>query len=279
MEVRLLVVPYDSGHANTRMGKGPEHLLRAGLAGMLEGDGHAVVCRYVGADGGFAAEIATSFELVRGLAAEVVEARAAGAFPLVLAGNCGTAVGTVAGLGEEVAAVWLDAHGDLNTPETTRSGFLDGMALSILLGRCWRELAASVPGFTPLTEDRVLHVGGRDLDPTEARMFEEGRLTLASDVGSVETWLRTLPPDVERMYLHVDLDVLDPDVGAANAYTAPGGLSLEQVEEVIAKVAAARPLGAAAITSYDPSVDEDGRALRAGADIARALVAVAAERN
>src|SRR5687767_4289522 len=85
------------------------------------------------------AEIKTTFELYRALADRVREAND---FPVVFSGNCGASIGTAAGLGtEDLAVLWFDAHGDYNTPDTTESGFLDGMCLGILTGRCWKTLA------------------------------------------------------------------------------------------------------------------------------------------
>lgn len=90
----------------------------------------------------------------------------------MLAGNCITAVGALAGIADsEPAVLWLDAHGDLNTPETTRSGFLDGMALVILTGRCWRSLAETVLGFRPVEERRVRHFGAHKLDDAERELL------------------------------------------------------------------------------------------------------------
>ena len=57
--------------------------------------------------------------------------------------------------------VWFDAHGEATTPETTTSGFLDGMGISILTGRCWRTMAASIPGFEPLPGKRIALLGAR----------------------------------------------------------------------------------------------------------------------
>jgi len=91
------------------------------------------------------------FFALHGLLSEAVqEAVAQDHFPLILAGNCSSTVGTVSGLDKEgLGVVWLDAHGDYNTPETTTTGFLDGMALSVLTGMCWERMAEGVPGFEP----------------------------------------------------------------------------------------------------------------------------------
>src|SRR5439155_26231921 len=112
-------------------------------------------------------------------AVEVRHAVRAGAFPIALSGNCGSAIGAIAGVGEGTGVAWFDGHGDFNTPETTVSGFLDGMALAIATGRCFRPLARSVPGFVPVAGHDAFLVGARDLDPEERTALE------GSDLGWV----------------------------------------------------------------------------------------------
>jgi arginase len=175
MDIQLLAVPYDSGNRGARMGAGPEKLLDAGLERTLRDGGHTVHTRIAElSPNSWHAEIQTSFELMRMLAGAVCEACASGRFPIVLAGNCNTAVGTVAGLGADSTAVaWFDAHGDFNTPETTSSGFLDGTAVAMITGRCWTQLTASVPGFVPIADDRVCLIGTRDVDSLEGALLED----------------------------------------------------------------------------------------------------------
>src|SRR5437588_4144240 len=124
MEIQLLAVPYDSGNRGVRMGAGPEALIDSGLQQALREDGHRVYLKIaeLPADG-WHAEIQTSFELMRMLSGAVRDACDSNRLPVVLAGNCNTAVGTLAGLGAASTAVaWFDAHADFNTPETTFSG-------------------------------------------------------------------------------------------------------------------------------------------------------------
>ena len=73
--------------------------------------------------------------------------------------------------------LWFDAHGDFNTPETTTSGFLDGMALAAVTGRCWTGLTRAIPGFTPVPESNVTAIGVRDLDEGEAMASQTCGLT------------------------------------------------------------------------------------------------------
>ncbi len=121
-----------------RSGAGPEHLLQAGLTTHLHRNGHFVADVQVIEDDAAQspAEIRTAFELARRLAAGVRVARAAGRFPLVLSGNCNSAIGTLSGLLPAPRAIfWFDAHGDCNTPETTASGFLENASGEIRIGR------------------------------------------------------------------------------------------------------------------------------------------------
>ena len=148
MEIRLLLVPYDSGQRNVRMGAGPEHLCAAGLEKHLAAQGHQVDSEVIEpASRDWRAEVQTSFELMRAVAKHVRAARTARRFPVVLSGNCLAAVGVIAGLGPGTGVIWIDAHGDFNTPQTTTSGFLDGMTLATATGQCWGELAHSIEGF------------------------------------------------------------------------------------------------------------------------------------
>jgi arginase len=259
------------------MGAGPTHLVARGLPDRLREDGRRVdVLELAPSDGSWVAEIGTAFDLDRQLAAAVASARARRAFPLTLAGNCITSVGTIAGMGAGPTGVlWFDAHGDFNTPESTAGGFLDGMALATAVGRCWTTLAATVSGFAPVAEENVILVGGRDLDPAEADLLAASTLThvRAADVAAqLDAALDALAGRVEQLYVHVDLDVLDASEGRANAYAGGPGLSRHELLDAIAKAAARCPIGAGAITAYDPVYDDDGRICATATAVALALV-------
>src|SRR3954465_10348509 len=176
MEIQLLAVPYDSGNRSVRMGAGPERLLDAGIQRTLVADGHRVYAKIAELpENAWHAEIESSFELMRMLATEVASAKSQGRLPIVLAGNCNTSVGTVSGLDTDVAVTWFDAHADFNTPETTTSGFLDGTAVSILTGRCWKRLAASV-GLNPVPDSHICLIGTRDVDEAEGELLDGARI-------------------------------------------------------------------------------------------------------
>ncbi len=263
MEIRLLLVPYDSGQRNVRMGAGPERLRSAGLEKRLAAQGHRVDSQVIEpASVYWRAEVQTSFELMRAVAEQVRAARAAGRFPLVLSGNCLSAVGVISGLGPGTGVIWIDAHGDFNTPQTTMSGFLDGMTLATATGRCWMELARSIEGFEPVPEKAVVLIGARDLDPGEGAALARSeivRLSVESAPNEVESILQTLGPTMQRFYLHLDLDALDPGDGRANGYAAKGGFTNENLQKVLALVARHAPIEAMTIAGYDPSYDSEDK--------------------
>lgn len=261
MQLIFIAVPYDSGRLLERMGAGPRHLVESGLPERLRQAGHDAEVVEIRLPDGFHTEVAGGVALMRRVAEEVAAAVAAGRLPVVLSGNCGTAVGTVSALGAESTGVlWFDAHGDLNTPETSPSGFFDGMGYAMLLGHGWQGLAATVPGFSPLPAAHAALLAGRDLDPGETDLVAaSGLLSLPPDrlrEPAGRAALGELGRRVDRLYVHVDLDALDPSVIRANYLPTPGGLEPREVIEAAAAALAEARLGAVAFTSYDPSQDQ-----------------------
>jgi arginase len=267
MNIQLLLVPYDSGNRGVRMGAGPEKLLEAGLEQTLRDGGHTVLTRIAElAPDSWHAEIQSSFELMRMLSVAVREAREAGRFPIVLAGNCNTAVGTLAGLVPGTAVAWFDAHGDFNTPETTTSGFLDGTAVAIITGRCWKQLAVTVPGFRPVADERVFLIGTRDLDTLESRLLDGSNIDVIEPDkirSDLPRTLESIVQHVDTIYVHLDLDVLDSAIASANSYALSGGLTLEDMEEALSLIAGEFRIAGVTLSAYDPAVDASGRAARA----------------
>jgi len=276
MRTQIIQVPYDSGYKDYRMGRGPGHIVRH-----LKAEKNFPVDE-VEVHDRFALEVGTSFAVARQLAEKVCNVAGSGAFPLVLAGGCISCVGTLAGLGAPPPAIiWLDAHGDFNTPETTISGFLDGMALATAVGRCWGKLAATVPGFRPVPERQAVLVGAREFDVNERALLDSSAVRviepqcirnrgLRVDVELEPLWAK-IQTYTGRAYLHIDLDVLDPAEACVNRFAAPGGLTLTELLGFVSLVRERFALAAAAITAYDPEYDEDERAVRAAVGVIREL--------
>jgi arginase len=181
--------------------------------------------------------------LYRPVAAAVAGAVTGGSGPVVASGDCLTALGTVAGLqqaGVRPGIVWFDAHGDVQTPETTATGYLAGMALRLLAGYRPALIAARL-GLQPVPEDRITLVGARDLDPPEISYLAGAPIRRADVTADL-----TGPPDVP-WYVHVDLDVLDPAAVPGLRYPAPGGPSAEQLADALGALMASGRVAAVGI--------------------------------
>ena len=244
---------------------GPERLLEAGLLGRLDAAGSEVELRPLDPPAGIANPIAEAFAACDLLARRVREALDAGRRAVVLSGSCHAGLGAVSGLPPgRRGVVWLDAHGDFNTPDTTGSGLLDGTVLAAMTGRGWDELCAGVEGFGPVADEVTLLVAARELDPAEARLLEDSgvRRLSVEDVreGRSAAVLEELGRRAEAVYVHLDLDALDPSEGRANRHATAGGLLREELVGFIRLVVRSAPARVLTVASYDPAADGDGRA-------------------
>ena len=278
MDIQLIQVPYDSGHKELRTGRGPIHFLQHRLDEILRDEKHTVASERIEAKTSFTTEVGTAFELNRLLAERVKIARDNGSFPIVLAGNCNSCLGTLAGIREDnLGVIWLDAHGDFNTPETTLSGFLDGMGLAMAAGRCWKPLLRTIPGFRAISEENIVHIGARDLDAAEEELMKQSELELVPPVANIhdviEPVFQRLSKRVGRIYLHVDMDILDTGEALPNHLAVPGGLPVEVVEEIIGMLKKRFEICAGAITSFDPDYDKEDQVLEAGIRIIKGFIA------
>jgi arginase len=279
MRTQIIQVPYDSGYKDYRMGRGPRHIVRR-LKAEKNFPVDALGAEGVEVQDRFALEIGTSFAVARELAEKVRDATGRRDFPLVLAGNCISCIGTLAGLGDPPPAIiWLDAHGDFNTPESTISGFLDGMALATAVGRCWGKLAATVPGFRPVPETQVVLLGARAFDVDERVLLDRSAVSLIDAQlirkhglrAALEPLLPKIQTHTGRAYLHIDLDVLDPAEARVNHFAPTGGLTLPELLGIVSLVRERFALAATAITAYDPEYDEGEKAVKAAVDVIREL--------
>jgi arginase len=284
-EIRVVVVPYELGRLRDGVGCGPERLLELGAEDALASAGATVQTEIIEIDDRYGAsgsgDVDAAFELIRRVSDRVRLAREAGAFPIVLSGSCFAAVGVVAGLDEsEPGVVWFDAHGDFNQPESSTSGYFDGMGLAVLAGSAWQGLLATVPGARPLPESAVVLAGARDFDPAEETRLRASQIVhLTSEhLRSPETLVAALRggvPKITGLYVHLDLDVLDIEAARVNVYGAPGGLDGDQLDGLLDALMRTFPVRAVSLTAYDPAYDVEERvppiALRLLRTIAQSL--------
>lgn len=258
MKVTIILASYDSGNYHGGCGQGPDAIVAGGLPDELALHGHEATVEDIEKVGDEQTrEISTGFAVCNAVAEKIAAARKDGRFPVVLAGNCLTAAGAIAGEQAD-SVVWFDQHADINTPETSTSGFLDGMALATLLGLCWRPLANAIPGFAALKAWRAMLVGARDLDPAEKRLLDEQPVIRAKCAEATGKAAKLVEAGARRTHLHVDLDVIDPDDLQVNRYAEPGGPSPDELREAVCGLARALPITGVTLTAYDPIVDPSG---------------------
>ena len=190
------------------------------------------------------------------LAAMVAETLAASERPVVVAGDCCASIAVAAGLGRagvDPVLVWLDAHGDFNTWDTTPSGFLGGMPLAMLTGRGDPTLMDTV-GRAPLADDSVVLTDARDLDPGERRLLEDSKVRRLDDPRQLLE--QTLPEG--PLWIHFDVDVVDPLDAPAVLYPASGGLRAGRLEQVFRRLADRHEIVAVSHSTWSPDLDSDG---------------------
>ena len=273
MHVRVVTIPFRYDEPNEGLGKGPTALLEAGLLDRL---------REGGADVGGASSVMLADEdrvpgpiaanigrLGAVTATLIASARREASGVLALAGDDTASVGIVAGLqrahgaGVRVGIVWLDAHGDFNTPETSYSGILAGMPLAILAGLAgpvWRSLAGLA---APIPTDRILIAGVRELDEREETLLRSTDVQVVAaaavaEEGPLRQALHTLLLRADLLLLHVDLDVLDPSLVPSSSTPAPNGWSVTEAADVMRTVLDTGKVAVLGIAGLNPGAGQRG---------------------
>ena len=264
--IKLISVPFDSAHFNKRMGAGPLHIMESGLIKRIENSKTKVFYKEIREEQKFPTEIATSFKLLDLLRMEVKQATRDQSLPIILSGNCSATVGVIAGLeAGNIGVIWLDTHGDCETPDTTTSGFLDGMGMSMLLNRCWQNLLSLYKLNTSITGERIALIGARDLSKYEEQFIKANGINYISvddikrsNIERIETiCTEFLRSGIQKLHLHIDVDVIDPSVAPSNSYAVKNGLNKNEVFNLINSCTSKIPLSSVTIASYDPSLDKD----------------------
>jgi arginase len=201
-------------------------------------------------DGNYADDLRDSRGCLLEAGGQVEDMLTAGRFPLVTASDCSICMTTFQSVVRhtpDVRVLWLDAHGDYNTPDTTPSGFLGGMCLAAACGR-WDA------GFEPaLDPSHVLMCGARDLDAGERVLLETSGVKVAPP-SEVAGLLAGLP-----VYVHLDVDVLDPEIMPAQ-FPAPHGMSETGLRTLLSDVAQQCDIVGVEVTAFLAPEDPDERA-------------------
>jgi arginase len=191
-----------------------------------------------------------------------------GSVPLVLGGDHSVAIGTLAGLahhhGSPGAVLWIDAHGDLNTPASSPTGNVHGMPLAAVLGLAGDAFAATPLTLPALDTRRTVLVGVRSLDPAEQALVRERgiRVITMSEIDRIGIE-RALQEALDRVsgsaFVHVslDLDVLDPEVAPGVGTPVRGGLTYREAHLALELVAESGRAGSLEVVEVNPILDRE----------------------
>jgi len=189
--------------------------------------------------------------------------------PVSIAGDCCTTIGVLAGLqraGIHPQLLWLDAHGDFNTDETSPSSFIGGMPLAMIVGRGDQTLVQAA-GLTPLPETEVILVDARDLDAEESKAVQTSGVRHVTNVEALPQQITTA-----ALYVHLDVDVLDPQEAPAMLYPAPHGPSLMKLRAALQALTQTRNIVAVSMTTWDFAQDVDKKTEQACMQLLEALI-------
>lgn len=279
MTIRIVGVPMDLGAGRRGVDMGPSALRIAGLAERLREIGHTVFD-----DGDIHVNVPESqeiknhklkylAEIVRVstiLAHRVEEIMDSGEFPLVLGGDHSIAMGTISGLSDfarkhnlRLGVIWIDAHADMNTHETTPSGNIHGMPLAAVLGEGAVELTTIGGDFRKVDPKNVVLIGVRNIDRAEKEIVRRTGIAhyTMSDIDKYGAYriigqvLKEMRQKVDLLHVSFDIDSVDPSVAAGVGTPAPGGLSYRETHLIMENIADCSCMSSMEVTEVNPILD------------------------
>lgn len=288
VRIAILGAPIEVGTSEPGSIMGPAALRTAGLVRTLRDLGHTIVDHGdVVPDGpADAVGLPAVAAWTRALADGVEAALAVGELPLVAGGDHSLSLGTVegamrhcAGTGRPLFVLWLDAHADFNTPETSPSGNLHGMPLAALCGEPGFSALFADRDRSPLDPTRVHLFGLRSIDAGE-RALVAARKVEVTDMRHIDEFgvVAPLRRSLERVaaasgHLHVsfDIDFLDPGIAPAVGTTVPGGATFREAHLIMEMLHDSGLVGSLDVVELNPFLDERGRSARVLVELVASL--------
>lgn len=288
-EVAIVTVSIDLGAGRRGVDMGPSAIRIAGLTDMLMGLGYEVreagIVTASGPEMTPQGETRTRYlaeitEVARRSFAIVSDVLEKGAFPLVLGGDHSLSIGTVSALAahfaksdESLGLLWIDAHTDMNTPETTPSGNIHGMSLAILTGQGGPEELQSMAGFVPAVHPgNVCILGARDVDMLErevvkdsgVRVFTMSEIDERGMAACMDEALARVTSGTAGFVLSFDLDAIDPLLAPGVGTPVAGGLTYREAHLVCEKIARTGKILGAELVELNPVLDAENRTGKLG---------------
>jgi len=286
--VDIIGIPLDLGQSLRGVDLGPGALRYAGLSARLEELGctvHDLGNLQVPVRDALRGERSSHYlpTMVKVCAKAYDAARQAvgkGHVPLFLGGDHSLAIGTIGGVTHERPAgvIWIDAHGDFNTNEISRTGNIHGMPLALLLGHGQPELADLGRPGPKLTARDVVMIGVRNLDPAERRLLLESGVTVYSMRDIDERGMGAVAADAlkklahhDRLHVSLDIDAVDPRFSPGAGTLVPGGLTYREAQLLMEIIADDRRLASVDLVEINPILDERNRTAEMAVDLAASL--------
>lgn len=200
--------------------------------------------------------------------------------PLILGGDHTLAIGSIGGSTHATPAglIWIDAHGDFNTPRTTLTGNIHGMTLALLLGEGYPELVDVGRSGPKLHPEDVVMIGIRDLDPEERIRLRESGITVYTmrdiderGIGAVTREALERLEHRDRLHVSLDMDAIDPQVGPGVGTTSRGGLTRREAQLLMEIIADSGRCCALDIVEINPILDRHNQTARLAAELAASL--------
>jgi arginase len=284
--IRIIGIPMDLGQKHRGVDMGPVAIRYAGLAGTLQGLG------YQTADAGNITIPGHYTLLDTSLSERIIPIRKACArayamgrealrneeIPIFLGGDHSASIGTVGGIthAEPCGLIWVDAHGDFNTPETSNSGNIHGMSLSILLGNGPKELVNVVRKGPKVSPENVVLIGIRDLDQKEKILLKNSGCSIYTmrdiDELGMHRVLREALGKIGHLatiHLSLDMDAIDPQEAPGVGTPSPGGLTYREAQLIMETIADSGKLQSVDVMEINPILDHCNRT----AQVAVSLIA------
>lgn len=278
--ISIIGVPMDLGQSRRGVDMGPSAMRYAGAVERLEALGYTLhdygdigITRPDKQEAGQSYQLKNLPQVVEAnekLATMVDQTIKKGHFPLVFGGDHSIAIGSLAGIAkhyEQLGVIWYDAHGDLNTKETSPSGNIHGMPLAVSLG-FGHELLTSIAGYSPKVKpENIVIIGARSLDPGERELIREKGIQVytmhevdrlgMSNV--IEKAVAYLSPRTDGVHVSVDLDGLDPSEAPGVGTPVIGGMTYRESHLAMEMLAEAGIITSAEFVEVNPILDEKNK--------------------
>ncbi len=288
--IRIFGVPMDLGQRRRGVDMGPSAVRYAGLDSRLRALGHQVIDNgdlsvplpeNEPPDTSRARHLPSVARVCRDVYAAASGCLERDEAAIFLGGDHSISIGTVSAMtncGDGVGLLWVDAHGDFNTPDITPSGNVHGMALAALLGQGAPELTSIGRPAAKITGAATVVFGARDLDPAEREALRNSgvlvttmraidEIGLAAAAARALSYLGPLP----RLHVSLDMDALDPMEAPGVGTPVPGGLTFREAHLLMEILADTGKVGSLDIVEVNPILDDRNRTARLGVDLAASL--------